>query len=53
MIGKPDGCNSVSPYLIVNGTQVTIDFLVAVFNARQLRTIPREDGKLRHAGVRP
>jgi hypothetical protein len=51
MTVKPDGCNSVSPYLIVNGTQATIDFLVAVFNARRLRTIPR-DGKLRHAGVR-
>jgi PhnB protein len=52
MTVKPDGYNSVSPYLIVNGAQATIDFLVAVFNARQLRTIPREDGKLRHAEVR-
>lgn len=52
MTCKPDGYNSVSPYLIVNGAQATIDFLVAVFDAQRLRTIPREDGKLRHAEVR-
>jgi uncharacterized glyoxalase superfamily protein PhnB len=49
---KPTGYNSVSPYLIVDGAQATIDFLVAVFDARPLRTVPRGDGKLRHGEVR-
>ena len=49
---KPAGYNSVSPYLIVDGAQATIDFLVAVFDARPLRTVPRGDGKLRHGEVR-
>lgn len=52
MTFKPDGYNSVSPYLVVNGAQATIDFLVAVFAAKQLRTIPGGDGKLRHGEVR-
>lgn len=52
MTFKPDGYNSVSPYLVVNGAQATIDFLVAVFDAKRLRTIPRGDGKLRHGEVR-
>lgn len=49
---KPDGYNSVSPYLVVNGAQATIDFLVAVFDATPLRVIPAEGGKLGHGEVR-
>ena len=52
MAFKPDGYNSASPYLIVDDAQATIDFLVAVFDARPLRVIPRGDGKLKHAEVR-
>jgi PhnB protein len=52
MAFKPDGYNSVSPYLIVNGAQATIDFIVAVFGARPLRAIPRENGTLQHGEVR-
>ena len=52
MVFKPEGYNSVSPYLTVNGAQATIDFLVSVFGASQLRIIPGEDGKLRHGEVR-
>jgi PhnB protein len=52
MMFKPEGYNSVSPYLIVDGARATIDFLVAVFDAKQLRVIPGEGGKLRHGEVR-
>ncbi len=49
---KPENYSSVSPYLIVNGAQATIDFLVAVFDATPLRSIPGEGGKLAHGEVR-
>ncbi len=49
---KPKDYNSVSPYLIVNGAQSTIDFLVAVFDATPLRLIPGDSGKLGHGEVR-
>ncbi|MBA2679313.1 MAG: VOC family protein [Ktedonobacteraceae bacterium] len=49
---KPDNYSSVSPYLIVNGAQATIDFLVAVFDATPLRSFPGENGKLAHGEVR-
>ncbi|MCW0374961.1 hypothetical protein NB691_001795 [Xanthomonas sacchari] len=34
---KPERYTSVSPYLIVDGAQRTIAFLVAVFDAEPLR----------------
>ena len=49
---KPEDYSSVSPYLIVNGAQSTIDFLIAVFDATQLRLIPGDNGKLGHGEVR-
>jgi PhnB protein len=49
---KPDGYTSVSPYLIVDGAQATIDFLQEVFGATELRKHPDESGQLRHAEVR-
>jgi PhnB protein len=49
---KPEGYNSVSPYLVVNGAAATIKFLVEVFDAVELRQIPDEEGKLTHAEVR-
>ncbi len=49
---KPDNYNSVSPYLIVDGAARTIDFLVAVFGAEELRRFPRGDGSVMHAEVR-
>lgn len=51
MTWKPEGYTSVAPYLIVDGAQASIDFLVAVFRAVPLRAHPRDDGKLRHAEV--
>ena len=49
---KPSGYPSVSPYLIADGAQRVIDFLVRVFDARQLRRFDLPDGSIRHAEVR-
>jgi uncharacterized glyoxalase superfamily protein PhnB len=49
---KPANYSTVSPYLIVNGADATIDFLKKVFGAVELRRIPDESGKLVHAEVR-
>jgi PhnB protein len=49
---KPDGYNSVSPYLVVNGASQTIAFLEAVFGAVELRRFPAPDGRVTHAEVR-
>lgn len=49
---KPDNYTSVAPYLIVNDARRTIDFLVEVFGAEQLRIHARDGGKLAHAEVR-
>ena len=49
---KPAGYSTVSPYLVVNGADATIDFLKGVFGAIELRRFPDESGKLMHAEVR-
>lgn len=49
---KPEGYNSVSPYLIVSGADATINFLKRVFDAEEIRRFPDEEGKIRHAEVR-
>jgi PhnB protein len=49
---KPKGYSTVSPYLVVNGADATIAFLVEVFDAVELRRIPDTAGKLIHAEVR-
>ena len=49
---KPDGYNSVSPYLIVDGASATIEFLRRVFGAVELRRFPGPNGKIMHAEVR-
>ena len=49
---KPQNYSTVSPYLIVNGAGATIEFLVNVFGAVELRRFPDAAGKLLHAGVR-
>ncbi len=48
---KPDDYSTVSPYLIVNGADATIEFLKQVFDARELRRFPDSFGKLMHAEV--
>ena len=52
MTWKPQGYASVAPYLVVEGAQGTVDFLVAVFDAAPLRMHPVEGGRLGHAEVR-
>jgi PhnB protein len=49
---KPKGYSTVSPYLIVNGADATISFLIEVFSAVELRRFPNDEGKLIHAEVR-
>jgi uncharacterized glyoxalase superfamily protein PhnB len=49
---KPDGYNSVSPYLLVNGARATMEFLVTTFDAEPLHSVMADDGTLRHGEVR-
>jgi uncharacterized glyoxalase superfamily protein PhnB len=49
---KPDGHNSVSPYLVVRGASRTIDFMRSVFGATELMRHTDDDGDIRHAEVR-
>ncbi len=49
---KPDQYPSVSPYLIADGAQQVIDFLVRAFGARELRRFDMPDGSIMHAEVR-
>lgn len=49
---KPEGYTSVAPYLLLDGAAQTIDFLVRVFDAVELRRHQDDAGRLRHAEVR-
>jgi PhnB protein len=49
---KPAGYTSVAPYLIVDGAGRTIDFLVRVFGAQELRRFDAPGGGIMHAEVR-
>jgi PhnB protein len=49
---KPQGFTSVAPYLIVNGAQKLLDFVVQVFDAEPLRRYEDDKGKLMHAEAR-
>jgi uncharacterized glyoxalase superfamily protein PhnB len=49
---KPRGYTTVSPYLVVNGASRTIDFLLHVFDAVELRRFSDASGRLMHAEVR-
>ena len=49
---KPADFPSVSPYLIVNGAERTIRFLVDVLDAKELRRFPSPDGRIVHSEVR-
>ena len=48
----PEGYTTVSPYLIVNGAAETIDFVIRVFDAQEVRRFPREDGRVMHSELR-
>jgi PhnB protein len=49
---KPDNYASVSPYLVVDGADRTIQFLTDVFGATELRRFPNDQGQVMHAEVR-
>ena len=49
---KPDGYNTVSPYLVVDGASATIEFLRNVLGAVEIRRFPAAKGKIMHAEVR-
>ncbi|MEM7537274.1 MAG: VOC family protein [Chloroflexota bacterium] len=49
---KPEGYPSISPYLIVNDADKTIQFLIATFGATEIRRFSNEDGSINHAEVR-
>lgn len=49
---KPKGYNSVSPYLVVDGADATIEFLVRVFDAVEIRRFLGPGESVRHAEVR-
>lgn len=49
---KPDGYNSVSPYLIVENAPRTIEFLKRAFGAVELQRIANRTGGIMHAEVR-
>jgi PhnB protein len=49
---KPEGYNTVSPYLIVNGAHATIAFSIEVFGGVKLRQSLNDEGKFIHAEVR-
>ena len=48
---KPQGYNSLSPYLIVDGAQQLIALVQQLFGAKEVRRFDRPDGKIMHAEV--
>lgn len=46
---KPEGYNSVSPYLIVSDGRQLTEMLKEVFDAKEKRIYTREDGSILHA----
>ena len=49
---KPENYNTVSPYLIVDGADRTIEFLKTVFGASELHRFEDAVGNIMHAEVR-
>jgi PhnB protein len=48
----PAGYSTVSPYLIVDGAERTIEFVERVFGAEQFRSFTAPEGGILHAEVR-
>lgn len=51
-ISTPNGHHTVTPYLMVSGTEKAIDFLKEVFEGEEAVRTLRSDGKVAHAEVR-
>ena len=48
----PEGCHSLTPYLIARGAAAAIDFYVKALGAVELMRMPGPDGKIGHAELR-
>ena len=48
----PEGHNSVSPYLVVNGAAKALDFYTKAFGATEIMRFDTPDGKIGHAEIR-
>jgi hypothetical protein len=48
---RPQGYSSVSAYVVADGAQDVIDFLIESFDARQTRRYDMPDGSIVHAEV--
>lgn len=48
---KPQGYSSLSPYIMADGAQRVIDFLIEAFDGREMRRYDNADGSIRHAEV--
>lgn len=48
----PDGYNTATPYLVVEGASKLIDFLKQAFMATEIYRMTRPDGKVGHAEVK-
>lgn len=49
---KPEGYNSVSPYIIIDGAQKLIDYLKNAFGAEELRKYNIPNGKIVHSEIK-
>ena len=49
---KPQGYNSLSPYLIVDEAQKLVDLLISIFEAQELRRFEDERGKIAHVELK-
>lgn len=48
----PEGYNSVTPYLVVNGAAKAIDYYKKVFGATEIMRMPGPDGRIGHAELK-
>ena len=48
----PDGFHSVTPNLVVHGTDKVLNFLKQAFDAKQIHNMTRPDGTIMHAEVK-
>ena len=48
----PEGYHSVNPYIVADGAERLVDFLVTVFGGVEQRRSLRRDGRIDHADVR-
>ncbi len=48
----PEGCHSITPYLIVRGADQLLEFLKQAFGAEERERFRRPDGTIMHAEVK-